>query len=453
MSTYPPTNRFTSGTPLFLSIICIVAVPFLIIREMFKPIDQRKAPAGKQWRLPPGPRGIPIFGSWLQFHKARMIQLSPFNGPLSSLSQYGEMTTLHLGPKTWVLLNSGRAISEIIAKRGAIMSEQPFPIASGLAEGRHVMHHLINGAALTYGEWQELESAQLLAAYLLQPALWHKHHFRYSNSVMHWIVLGECLLKPTPELDALLAVTIQFIRNTHYDVFRTWWGPVRSAVAAGTAPPSFMRDALLHPDTRYTGDDEIAMYLALSVISAESDNTQLALNTFAITALCHPAVFARARAEINAVCGDGGNPRLRFPCIADMPSLPFVSVVVKELPRWRPLVRTIPPHDLMQDLAFDVAVCGAVEDPEAFRPERWIDGKGGEARGRVCVGYRVAQMELFVVVARLVAGFDFVAKGPYDSRRLRHDTMDEPFPVKVSVRSKAYEELIVREGGWGCCSR
>lgn len=26
-----------------------------------------------------------------------------------------------------------------------------------------------------------------------------------------------------------------------------------------------------------------------------------------------------------------------------------------------------------------VAVCGAVEDPEAFRPERWIDGKGGEA--------------------------------------------------------------------------
>ena len=34
-----------------------------------------------------------------------------------------------------------------------------------------------------------------------------------------------------------------------------------------------------------------------------------------------------------------------------------------------------------------VAVCGAVE---------------------TCVGYRVAQMELFVAVARFVAGFDFV---------------------------------------------
>ena len=31
----------------------------------------------------------------------------------------------------------------------------------------------------------------------------------------------------------------------------------------------------------------------------------------------------------------------------------------------------------------------------------------GERR-RVCVGYGVVQMELFVVVARLVAGFDFV---------------------------------------------
>ena len=96
----------------------------------------------------------------------------------------------------------------------------PFlPIASGLvnrdkrtvlcqtaqwAEGRRAMHHLTNGAALTYGEWQELESAQLLAAYLLQPALWHKHHFRYSNSVMHWVVLGERHLKPTPNFPPLL---------------------------------------------------------------------------------------------------------------------------------------------------------------------------------------------------------------------------------------------------------
>lgn len=166
--------------------------------------------------IPPGPPGISMFGNLLQFCKARHDSAQLFQWisihfltkkkglipcQLSSLSQYGEMTTLHLGSKTWVLPNSDRVISEIIAKRGAITSERPFlPIASGLvsrdkrtvlrqtaqwAEGRRAIHHL-NGAALkTYGEWQELESAQLLAAYLLQPALWHKHRFHYSNSVMH----------------------------------------------------------------------------------------------------------------------------------------------------------------------------------------------------------------------------------------------------------------------------
>ena len=135
------------SSALFLSIICIVAVPFLIIREMFKPIDQRKAPAGKRWRLPPGPLGIPIFGNLLQFRKARHDSAQLFqwvsihfltekNGlmpcQLSSVSQYGKITTLRLGSKTWVLLNSDRVISEIIAKRGAITSERPFlPIATG----------------------------------------------------------------------------------------------------------------------------------------------------------------------------------------------------------------------------------------------------------------------------------------------------------------------------------
>lgn len=37
--------------------------------------------------------------------------------------------------------------------------------------------------------------------------------------------------------------------------------------------------------------------------------------------------------------------------------------------------------------------------------------------------------------------------GPYDSRQLRHDTIDKLFLVKVLVRSKAYEELILREAG------
>ena len=39
--------------------------------------------------------------------------------------------------------------------------------------------------------------------------------------------------------------------------------------------------------------------------------------------------------------------------------------------------------------------------------------------------------------------------GQYDSQRLRHNVIeDEPFPVKVTVRSKDYERLIDNEAAF-----
>jgi hypothetical protein len=104
----------------------------------------------------------------------------------TKLARFGEMTTLRLGSRTWILLNNQRVAREIIAKRGNITSERHhLPVASGLVsrgtrsilqplgkwtENRRVMHHLLSGSALDqYGEWQELESTQMLAEYLHHP--------------------------------------------------------------------------------------------------------------------------------------------------------------------------------------------------------------------------------------------------------------------------------------------
>lgn len=35
------------------------------------PVGKRRPPPGKKWRLPPGPKGIPIFGSLLDLKSAR----------------------------------------------------------------------------------------------------------------------------------------------------------------------------------------------------------------------------------------------------------------------------------------------------------------------------------------------------------------------------------------------
>ena len=384
------------------------------------------------------------------------------------------MTTLHMGSKTWVVLNSNRVVAEIIAKRGSITHERPyFPVASGLVsrdkrsvirktqlwtEGRRVMHHLLNGSSLkAYERVQEEESVGLLAAYLYRPHRWYSHHYRYSSSVMHRIILGEPLIKSTPELEDLQRVSREFLlsinasivdfyprlasmpkflqpgRNFyskmgqfHYDVFRRWWTPVTTAIAKGTAPPSFARDVLLHEETKFTGSDEDAMYLSLSIISAGSDNTRAAMNVFVMSALCYPNAVKRVREEADAL-----SPGVaRLPYVDDMPKMPYTCAFVKEVLRWRPSVPLVPQHQLTQDLDFDgyhfpaeteflinnVAVSADFDMSEKFQPERWLDGNesnvshglwvfgGGR---RVCVGYKLAQTELFLAFARLAFCFDY----------------------------------------------
>lgn len=46
------------------------------------------------------------------------------------LAKYGEMATLHLGSKTWIMLNSRCVVSEIIAKSSSLTNgRSPMPIA------------------------------------------------------------------------------------------------------------------------------------------------------------------------------------------------------------------------------------------------------------------------------------------------------------------------------------
>ena len=385
------------------------------------------------------------------------------------------MATLHIGSRTWVLLNSDRVAADIITKNGKITTERPYmPIASGLVsndkrtvirqtaqwlEGRRVMHHLFSGSALkTYGNWQEIESMHLLLSYLEEPKRWYAHHYRYATAALYRLVVGNKLSKTKAELDDYQQVTMEFILSLnrsfvdffpqldklprifqfwrahwtkvgefHRRVFQEWWGPIEAAVHNGTASPSFIRDTLLHPDTKYKGDREEAMYLATSVIAAGGDNTRMTLNTFVMAMISYPNAFQRARAEVDQICGRGSD--LRLPGMAEIHSLPYCCAMIKEVLRWRPTVPVVPQHQLTESLDYEgysfpagtdflinnIAISHSFGNPDAFQPERWLDGHEGNVvhnlwgfggGRRICVGYMVAQQALFLAYARLVYCFD-----------------------------------------------
>lgn len=390
------------------------------------------------------------------------------------------MVTLHMGSQTWIVLNSDRVASEMIAKRGKITNERPhMPVASDLVsngertvvrreeewrEGRRVMHHLLSGSNLkVYAAMQELESVDMLRRYIREPDQWYSHNFRYATSVLYRLVMGYPLNKTKEQLDEYQRVTIEFVASTirsfvdffpslsklpiplqpwrrywsqmgafHRRVFRDWWIPIKAAVTNGCAPPSFTRDVLLHPDMRYAGDDEEAMYLATSVMAAGGDNTRMTINTFLMAMVTRCEVQARARAEVDRVCTEGAS--LRLPLMSDMPEMPYVASMVKEVLRWRPTVPLLPPHQLTEDIEFEghvipagtsflinaIALGGEFENGHEFQPERWIQssedtttanfwGFGGGRR--ICVGWKVAEQALFIAFARLLYCFEMSTVG------------------------------------------
>ena len=75
---------------------------------------------------------------------------------------------------------------------------------------------------------------------------------------------------------------------------------------------------------------------------------------------------------------------------------------------------------LFRSVINEAAVSDECEEPEKFKPERFLDGheqdvlhgvwQFGGGR-RVCVGYRLAQRGLFLNIARLVLCYNLTAVG------------------------------------------
>ncbi|KAI1202310.1 cytochrome P450 [Nemania serpens] len=463
------------------------------------------------------PQGAPLLGSLRPWFNARRNgSLVPW---LQEQAKYGEMTTLSMGTRTWVLLNSERVLNEIIAKRAGITHERPyFPVAGGLVsrdhrlflqkteqwrEGRRLLHQLMTGeGSKVHNSLAEEASLGLLHAYLDEPDAWYAHNYRYPLAVIYRIVTGTTLQKSRGEMEDLQKVTSTFLTSInsslvdffpqvsalpkylqfwrthwesmgdfHYRVFKHWWSDLKG----GHIPESsFVRKTMLG---EYTGSEDQAMYITLFILTAGSDNPRMTMNAFLMACIAWPESIRRMRLELDSICGADA---YRLPGIDDLVSAPYTSALIKEVLRWRPTVPLIPQRVLVEDLEFEgytfprgteflvntVSVCAqGFEEADRFKPERWLENEYATQNGtshfsgvqqnlwqfafsagrRSCVGYKLAQKEMFIAFSRLVYCFDFSPAGDFSDKQLNAFAPGEPFPVKATVRSSAHERLIRNE--------
>ncbi|KEF56578.1 uncharacterized protein A1O9_06767 [Exophiala aquamarina CBS 119918] len=298
---------------------------------------------------------------------------------------------------------------------------------------RKIMHNILAGRQQDiFKPFQDLESKQLLWDYLHQPDRW-------------WSANGSVYKR---ELDRII-----------------------ERMGAGTQRDCFTTHFIQTPEAEEM-DETQKLFTLGSLIEAGSDTSRVTLGQIIAAAAIYPDWVKRAREELDVTCGERAE---RLPQWEDRDSLPYIKAVVKEGFRWRPNIAEIgAPTTLIKDDEYEgyrfpagtvfvwnawaIALSPAeYEDPERFWPERFLNAdldnplKGHWAFGpgrRVCVGWKVGEMNVWIAIARMLYCFDFkqIPGEVIDSMtipQLSHDRA--PFSVKVQVRSPAHANLIMSD--------
>ncbi|KAI1419680.1 cytochrome P450 [Xylaria sp. FL1777] len=410
------------------------------------------------------------------------------------------MTTLSMGTKTWVERPYFPIAGGLVSRNHRLFLQK----TDQWREGRRLLHQLMTGeASKFYSSLAEEASLGLLKAYLDEPNVWYAHNYRFATAIMYRIVADTTLRKTIRELEDLQRVTSTFLTSInssfvdfypqisflprflqfywrthweamgdfHYRIFKHWWLELKGAHIPKS---SFVQKVMLG---EYGGSDDQAMYITLLIITAGSDNPRMTLNAFIMACIAWPEPIGRMRSELDSICGADA---CRLPDLNDLTDAPYSSAVVKEVLRWRPTVPLVPQRVVVEDLEFEgykfpkgteflvntIAVCAnGFEEANSFKPERWLSDKDVKqddagansdiqqnlwqfafsAGRRSCVGYKLAQKELFIAFSRLVYCFDFSPAGEFSDKELNAFAPGLPFPVKITARSPAHERLIRNE--------
>ncbi|KAJ1301280.1 hypothetical protein OPQ81_003685 [Rhizoctonia solani] len=214
--------------------------------------------------------------------------------------------------------------------------------------------------------------------------------------------------------------------------------------------------------------DDFAKHLGMVLYMGGTDTSVSALVTFVLAMVRFPDFQVKAQQEIDAVTG--GN---RLPTLKDRPALPYVQRLISEVLRWQPVSPIGVPHVVAREDRYrgyripkGAIVFGNLwamsrdervyPDPEAFDPDRYLDGAVPvlPAFGwgsRLCPGIYLADSALFINISSILAAFNISGSSNPDGTRVIPSTEPhinglvyhpKPFNCVLSPRSELHAELV-----------
>ncbi|KAA1467135.1 cytochrome P450 [Dentipellis sp. KUC8613] len=481
----------------------------LLVTALLYTARRRRSPFAN-FPLPPGPRRLPIIGNVLDIPKAQeWLVYQGWSKKFGSDLVHMDLFGTHM-----IIVNSAKAAHELFEKRSAIYSDRHrrcrlklewvlafTPYGQRWRDVRKEFHEHFRQAAVVQYRPVEVKATHRLLARMLQKPNDFMDHLRHMAGEIILNIAYGIDVKPhgDPYVDTAEKALQSFAWGSTFGMMFDYvpallhipdWFPgagfkkhaqqwiavnlavveapfrfVKDALAKGTAAPSIATTALtqLHPHSDETLPQHVLgnMYIGASTVSS--------LGTFFLAMACYPEAMRKAQAELDTVIGKD-----RLPEFADMESLPYVSALVKEILRWRPVGPLAVPHRVTSDDVYEgyyipagSIVMGSAwsilhdeetyPDAAAFKPEHFL-GEGavefpeyafGFGR-RVCPGRFLARASLWITIACLLHTFHVEKKRdengqivePVDFYSSGILSYPAPFEVSIKPRSESAVNLI-----------
>lgn len=236
---------------------------------------------------------------------------------------------------------------------------------------------------------------------------------------------------------------------------------------ARTDAPRNLLEAMLvagdADDPRARLSDQEIYGNVLTLLLAGEDTTALTMAWMLHFMAIHPEVARKMRDEVDALLGDADLPA----SAEDVHALEYVAAVAQETLRLKgaaPLMFFEPIEDaIVNDVAVPAGNLVVVltragankdehfSDPQAFKPERWLEGQGGTIHHdrraalafgmgpRVCPGRALALLECSMVAAMVVRHFDvaLVDTGRPVDERFDFTMRPDNLRIRLSPRGSA----------------
>lgn len=422
--------------------------------------------ASEAIRLPPGPRGAPLLGLALQVLRdplATLMRLAKYGDIvcirvfkqeyriLLNLPEYVEQVTIVQHAKfhkstltkdvTERLLGQGLLISEGDFWRRQRRLAQPAFHRSRIAEYGATMVECADTHSKAWRDGEVRDMAQEMMAMTLDIAVRTLFGTRLASeaeNVGHSLgfLMRYSLRKarspltipeswPTPanrrakrETEFLDSLVYRIIAERQKEIDSGAPNPHNDLLAMLM---SAMDDDGTQMTAKQLRDETMTLFLA------GHETTALTLSWTWYLLSENPLAEARLHEELQSVLGG------KAPQVSDLERLPYLKAVISEVLRLYPAAYTIARtsiapctvggYDFPVDTTFVMSQwvmhrdARYFEDPEAFRPERWLDGLENRLPTgayfpfgdgpRRCIGQGFALLELGLVVARIAQGFRF----------------------------------------------